>query len=29
LTLKDLSKELGVSVNTVIAWRDKALLTIN
>ena len=29
LTLKDLSKELGVSVNTIIAWRDKALLTIN
>ena len=29
LTLKDLSKELGVSVNTVIAWRDKALFTIN
>jgi len=29
LTLKAMSKELGVSVNTVIAWRDKALLTIN
>jgi DNA-directed RNA polymerase specialized sigma subunit len=29
LTLKDMSKELGVSVNTVIAWRSKALLNLN
>ena len=28
LTLKDISKDLGVSVNTVIAWRSKALLNL-
>jgi DNA-directed RNA polymerase specialized sigma subunit len=28
LTLKDISKELGVSVNTVVAWRSKALLRL-
>jgi len=29
LTLKDMSKELGVSVNKVISWRSKALLNLN
>ena len=29
LTLKAMSKELGVSVNTVATWRNKALLTIS